>query len=58
MGPAEVTFYSQDDKAKVPIGLTAANKQALMLMQVEYQVTLPDPDFVVAFKHKPPLLVI
>ena len=27
LGPAEVTFHSQDDKAKVPIGLTAANKQ-------------------------------
>ena len=26
LGPAEITFHSQDDKAKVPIGLTAANK--------------------------------
>ena len=52
LGPAEVTFHSQDDKAKVPIGLTAANKQAPMLMHMEYQVTLPDHDFVVAPKHK------
>ena len=52
LGPAEVTFHSHDDKAKVPIELTAANKQAPMLMHMEYQVTLPDHDFVVAPKHK------
>ena len=52
LGHAEVTFHSQDGKAKVPIGLTAANKQAPMLMHMEYQVTLPDHDFVVAPKHK------
>ena len=52
LGPAEVTFHSQDDKVKVPIGLTAANKQAPMVMHMEYQVTLPDHDFVVAAKHK------
>ena len=45
LGPAEVTFHSQDDKAKIPIGLTAANKQAPMLMHMEYQLTLPDHDF-------------
>ena len=50
--PAEVTFDSQDDKAKVSTGLTAANKQAPMLMHMEYQVPLPDHDFVVAPKHK------
>ena len=47
-----MTFHSQDDKAKVPIGLTAASKQAPMFMHMEYQVTLPDHDFVVAPKHK------
>jgi len=52
LGPAEVTFHSQDDKAKVPIGLTAANKQSPMVMHMEYQVTLPDHDFVVAAKQK------
>ena len=51
-GPAEVTFHSQDDKAKVPIGLTTANKQAPMFMHVKCQVTLPDHDFFVAPKHK------
>ena len=52
LGPAEVTFYSQDVKAKVTIGLTATNKQAAMLMQMKYQVMLPDHEFVVAPKHK------
>ena len=52
LGPGEVTFHSQDDKAKVPIGLTAASKQAPMFMHMEYQVTLLDHDFVVAPKHK------
>ena len=52
MGPAEARLHCQDDKAKVPIGLTVANKQAPMLMRMEYQVTLPDHGFVVALKHK------
>ena len=51
LGPAEITFHSQDDKAKVPSGLTAANKQAPMLMHMEYRVKLPDYDFLAA-KHK------
>jgi len=44
LGPAEVCFLSQDDKARVPIGITAANKQAPMLMHLEYRVTFPDYD--------------
>ena len=46
LGPAEVTFHSQDDKVKVPIGLTVADKQAPMVMHVEYQVTLPDYELI------------
>ncbi|CAG5001387.1 unnamed protein product [Parnassius apollo] len=42
LGPKQVFFLSQDDKARVPIGLTAANKQAPLLMHVEYRVSLPD----------------
>ena len=42
-----MTFHSED--SKVPIGLTAANKQAPM---VTHMVTLPDHEFVVAPKHK------
>ncbi|KAF6035822.1 hypothetical protein EB796_005872 [Bugula neritina] len=52
LGPSEVLFISQDDKARVPIGITAANKQAPLLMSLEYKVTLPDHDWVIAQRHK------
>ena len=52
LGPTEVTFLSQDDKARVPIGITAASKQAPMIMHMEYRVKLSDHDFVLAPKHK------
>lgn len=52
LGPNNVAFISQDDKARVPIGKTAANKQSPLLMHVEYRVRLPDHDWVVASKHK------
>lgn len=52
LGPNQVGFLSQDDKARVPIGITAAHKQAPMLMHLEYKVTLPDHDWVVAERHK------
>lgn len=39
LGPNQAFFLSQDDKAPVPIGLTAVNKQAPLLMHVEYRVT-------------------
>ncbi len=43
---------SLDDKSHVPIGLSAANKQAPLLMHLEYRVKLPDHDWVVAAGHK------
>lgn len=52
LGPDSVSFLSQDDKARVPIGLTAANKEAPLLMHVEYKISLPDHDFIIAAKHK------
>lgn len=52
LGPNQVFFLSQDDKARVPIGLTAANKPAPLLMHVEYRVSLPDHDWVIASRHK------
>lgn len=52
LGPQQVCFLSQDDKARVPIGLKAAQKQSPMLMHVEYKVTLPDHDWVIAERHK------
>lgn len=45
-------FISQDDKARVPIGITAATKQAPLLMHVHYKVSLPDHDWGVANRHK------
>ena len=52
MGSKVCNFLSCDDKARVPIGLTAANKQAPLLMHMEYKIKLPDRDFVIATKHK------
>nr|XP_023022210.1 uncharacterized protein LOC111510519 [Leptinotarsa decemlineata] len=53
LGPDQVFFFlSMDDKARVPLGITAANAQAPMLMHLDYRVQLPDHDFVVAEKHK------
>ena len=51
-GPEAVNFLSNDDKAKVPLGLAAATLQAPLLMHLEYKVTLPDHNFVVAPAHK------
>ena len=45
-------YLSNDDKARIGIGVTAANKQASMLMNVEYKVRLLDHDFVIAPRHK------
>ncbi|XP_037033492.1 uncharacterized protein LOC119072388 isoform X2 [Bradysia coprophila] len=52
LGPKEVLWLSQDDKARVPIGKTAANKQTPLVMHLEYRVQLPDHDWIVAEKHK------
>ena len=51
-GPDAVLYLSNDDKARVGLGVTAANKQSQMLMHVEYKVRLMDHDFVVAPRHK------
>ena len=47
-----VTFHSQDDKAKVPIGLTAVEKLAPLVMHLVYHITSPDHDYVIAPNHK------
>ena len=47
-----IAYLSVDDKARVPIGLTAATKQAPLMMMMEYKVKLPDHDFVKAPQHK------
>jgi hypothetical protein len=52
IGYKAVFVLSQDDKARVPLGLAAANKQAPILMHLHYRVSLPDHDWVVASRHK------
>ena len=53
LGPEEVTYYSMDEKkAKVPISITTIKKQTPLLIHMEYQVTLPDHNFVVGSKRK------
>lgn len=37
LGPNEVTYMSQDDKAKIPVGLPAVNAQAPLLMHMQYR---------------------
>lgn len=50
--PQEVACISQDDKAKVPLGLPATNKQSTVVKNMEYQIILPDHNFVFAAGHK------
>ena len=52
LGPQQVCYLSQDDKSRVPIGVTAAHKQSTLLMHLEYRIRLPDHDFVKAERHK------
>ncbi|KAJ1531396.1 hypothetical protein ONE63_000077 [Megalurothrips usitatus] len=52
LGPEQVIFISQDDKAKVPIGKTAAKLQAPLLMHIKYKVRLDDHDFVVGERRQ------
>ena len=51
-GSKSVFVMSQDDKARVPLGIPAAKRQAPILMHLEYRIELPDHDFVIADKHK------
>lgn len=52
MGPDATFFLSQDDKARVPLGLPASQKHVRMAMHLQYRVSLPDHDWVVAERHK------
>lgn len=45
-------MISQDDKSRVPIRQTAANKQAPMLMHLDYRVKLSGYDWMIASQHK------
>ena len=50
-GPDAILYLSNDDKARIGIGVTAANKQASMVMNVQYKVRLLDHDFCIAPRH-------
>ena len=50
--PESVFYLSQDDKAKVPLGLPISKKQSAILMHVDYKVTLPDHDYPIGSQHK------
>ena len=51
-GSDNVFVLSVDDNAKVTIGVTALTKQAPLIMHINYEIRLPDHDFVKASKHK------
>jgi hypothetical protein len=51
-GEKSVFYISQDDKARIPLGLPAANKQSRIVTHLQYRIRLPDHDWVVAEKHK------
>ena len=51
-GPSTVWFLSNDNKARLPLGLAAASLQSPILMHLEYKVKLADHNFVVAQCHK------
>ena len=50
-GPQSVLLLSNDNKAKVPLGLAAASLQAPILMNMEYKVRLPVHNFFVGPRH-------
>ena len=47
-----MTIIGNDDKAHIPLGIPAANKQSPILMAMEYPVILLDQTFVVLTIHK------
>ena len=51
-GLESVFVVSIGNKAKVSLGITVATRQAPLVMHMEYEVPLPDHDFVVASKQK------
>ena len=51
-GSKNTFVLSVDNKAKVPIGVTAAQYQSPLVLHMTYEIRLPDHDFVKASKHK------
>lgn len=52
LGPKQACFVSQDDKCRVPLGMTICTKQGQILMHVQYRIQLPDHDWIIADRHK------
>ena len=52
LGSNVVNILSNDDKARVALGLAAASLQAPILMHLDCRVCFPDHDFVIGTKHK------
>ena len=50
-GDNHVFFLSQDDKARVPLGLPISKKQTAILMYLEFKVMLPDHEFPIGEKQ-------
>ena len=44
-------FLSQDEKAKIPIGLPISNKQTALLIHFDHKISLPDHDFPIGEQH-------
>ena len=41
LGPSHVFYLGQDDKCRISLGITAAQKQQAVMMHVEYRIKLP-----------------
>ena len=52
LGTYQLSLLSQDYKARVSISVVATNKQAPLLMYIDYSVSLLDHDWAVAKQYK------
>ena len=50
-GPKSVLVLSNDDEARVKLGLAAASLPTPMLMSLDYKVRLPDHSIIVGEHH-------
>ena len=51
VGPKVAAFLTNDDKARLKIGVTAVQRQTSIAMHLEYRIKLSDHDFVKAAKY-------
>src|SRR5436190_2971624 len=50
--PQDVVLISQDDKAKVPLGIAAVGRTFKTMQTINEPISVPDHDFPVGAKHK------